>query len=239
MIIMQKPQRRIALWLGLFIAACLALAYPAARLGLFDWPREYDPLAIPNLAQKPGIITGWQMKLVDLSVRNCLDAFALAGSPRKEEPARIERPGCMVRTAIDVNVFARARVRPVQMRCALAARLYAWERHVLQPAAMRILGEPITEIIHMGSYSCRRIRGGRSMSQHATANAFDIGGFKTKSGKIISLLRDWDKPTKEGQLLYAARDGLCDWFNVTLSPDYNAAHADHFHVDMGRWHSCR
>jgi hypothetical protein len=239
MFIAQKRPNRIIVWLALLVAAALLLAYPLARLGLYDWPREYDPLAVPNLAQKPGLLTSWQMKLVDQSAQNCLAAFALAGSPRVLEAPKVERPGCMVRGAVDVKAFASARIKPVAMRCAMAARLYAWEKHVLQPAAQRLLGEPIVEIIHMGSYSCRKIRGGRSMSQHATANAFDIGGFRTKSGKIVSVLRDWDKPTKEGKLLQVAREGLCDWFNVTLSPDYNAAHADHFHVDMGRWRSCR
>ena len=77
------------------------------------------------------------------------------------------------------------------------------------------------------------------MSEHATANAFDIAGFRTKSGKVISVKRDWNTGKKEDTFLHAARHGLCDWFNATLSPDYNADHADHFHVDMGRWQTCR
>lgn len=77
------------------------------------------------------------------------------------------------------------------------------------------------------------------MSEHATANAFDISGFRTASGKLITVKDDWRKTTKEGKFLHVARDGLCNWFNLTLSPDYNADHADHFHVDMGWWRSCR
>ena len=114
-----------------------------------------------------------------------------------------------------------------------------WERHVLQPEARRLLGEEIAKVLHFGSFSCRSIRGGSGRSEHARANAFDISGFKTRSGKVISVKRDWSLETPEGQLLHAARDGLCDWFNATLSPDYNADHADHFHVDMGWWQTCR
>ena len=77
------------------------------------------------------------------------------------------------------------------------------------------------------------------MSEHATANAFDISGFRTASGKLITVKNDWRKTTKEGKFLHVAHDGLCDWFNLTLSPDYNGDHADHFHVDMGWWRSCR
>ena len=47
-------------------------------------------------------------------------------------------------------------------------------------------------------FSCRTIAGRRSMSEHATANAFDISGFKTKSGKLISVKRDWGKATPDG-----------------------------------------
>nr|WP_328730168.1 extensin family protein [Falsiroseomonas algicola] len=35
------------------------------------------------------------------------------------------------------------------------------------------------------------------------------------------------------------RDGACRWFRAVLSPDYNAAHADHFHFDMGPSTVCR
>ena len=29
-----------------------------------------------------------------------------------------------------------------------------------------------------------------------------------------------------------ARDAACEVFGTVLSPDYNAAHADHFHLDQ-------
>ena len=77
------------------------------------------------------------------------------------------------------------------------------------------------------------------MSQHATANAFDIAGFELADGRAVNLLSHWDGKGPEAQFLREVRDGLCEWFNVTLSPDYNALHADHFHVDMGPYLSCR
>jgi hypothetical protein len=40
------------------------------------------------------------------------------------------------------------------------------------------------------------------------------------------------------------RDGACDLFATVLSPDYNAAHRDHFHLDQAArgasgWRGCR
>jgi hypothetical protein len=224
----------------LLLALVLLLAaYPAARLGLFEWPRAYDPFAIPDLDEPTGPFLSWQMKLIDLEPQNCKAAFGLVGRSVSFVPVKGAGSSCEVTDAIAVARISTARINPEDMRCAIAFRLFAWERDTLQPAARRLLGEEITEIKHFGSYNCRTMRGSARLSQHATANAFDIAGFRTKSGKHISVLRDWDKPTAAGQFLKATRDGLCDWFNVTLSPDYNAAHADHFHVDMGLWRSCR
>ena len=35
------------------------------------------------------------------------------------------------------------------------------------------------------------------------------------------------------------RDKACRSFGSVLSPDYNAAHADHLHLDMAPWMMCR
>jgi hypothetical protein len=225
--------------LALFAAVCLLAAYPASRFSVFEWPRAYDPLALPNLQQKPGLLTSWQMRLVDLQPNDCAMVLQRVGLAAVLRPVQNAGGQCEVAGAIALAQLSSARLRPEIMRCAIAARLYQWERHVLQPAARDILGEEISEVLHFGSFSCRTIRNGNSMSEHATANAFDISGFKTKSGREISVKRDWGKASAEAAFLVVARNGLCDWFNATLSPDYNADHADHFHVDMGWWQTCR
>ena len=97
--------------------------------------------------------------------------------------------------------------------------------------------------LDLRAYSCRQMRTSRGtsfrMSQHATANAIDISGFRLADGRSITLLRDWDGDTAKAAFLREVRDGLCDWFNITLSPDYNRLHADHFHADMGPFLTCR
>ena len=57
--------------LMLFATVCLILAYPASRFGVFEWPRAYDPLALPDLQATPGFLTGWQLKAVDVVPENC------------------------------------------------------------------------------------------------------------------------------------------------------------------------
>ncbi len=96
-------------------------------------------------------------------------------------------------------------------------------------------------MLHLGTYACRNInhreRGRRS--EHATANAIDISGFVLADGKQITLREDWNRNSRHQIFLRAVRDGACNFFDVVLSPDYNAALHDHFYLDMGRFRACR
>jgi hypothetical protein len=120
-----------------------------------------------------------------------------------------------------------------------------WEREVVQPTAQQRLGVRVAAIDHFGSYSCRRMYGRATgdWSEHARARAIDISGFELRDGRRISVARDWLRKGKESLFLHDVRDGACRLFATTLSPDYNAAHRDHFHLDeaeRGRvWRACR
>ena len=92
-----------------------------------------------------------------------------------------------------------------------------------------------------GTYSCRNVYGrehGRR-SQHATANAIDVAGFTLEGGQSVSVLRDWKDPGPRSEFVRSVRDKACSSFGVVLSPDYNAAHANHLHLDMAPWMMCR
>ena len=54
----------------------------------------------------------------------------------------------------------------------------------------------------------------------------------------------WKIRSGEARFLRRVRDGACDLFSTVLSPDYNSAHADHFHLDQAErgasgWRLCR
>jgi len=136
-----------------------------------------------------------------------------------------------------------ATLRPgeANMQCPLAIGTYMWLREI-DILAQKHLGSQLRKIHHVGTYSCRRQNGNSSgrWSEHAFANAWDITGFELVDGRVISVLKDWNgRDKKRRKFLRDSRDQACKIFRVTLSPDYNKAHHDHFHVDMGPSMACR
>jgi len=125
--------------------------------------------------------------------------------------------------------------------CALAASIYIWEREVVQPAALKHLGAGVARIDTYGTFACRNVynRENDSRSEHASANALDVAGFRLTDGRRITLVRDWRAKGDSAEFLRAVRDGSCKLFNGVLGPEYNAAHEDHFHLDMGPYRVCQ
>lgn len=88
---------------------------------------------------------------------------------------------------------------PAIVRCDLAEELVNWFEKDVQPLALKHLKSPIVRIETMSSYSCRNAYGRKStkLSEHALANALDIGGFVTASAENAEVLDDWGKPQRE------------------------------------------
>jgi hypothetical protein len=60
----------------------------------------------------------------------------------------------------------------------------------------------------------------------------------------VTVVGDWKGEGERAAFLREVRDGACDLFATVLSPDYNAAHRDHLHLDQARrgamgWRACR
>lgn len=136
--------------------------------------------------------------------------------------------------------------RNLGISCPIAAGLAMWEWNVLQPAAQRYFGARVETIEHYGAYSCRRIygRSAGDWSEHASANALDVAAFRLSDGTRISVLKDWGAGGEKAAFLHEVRTGGCKLFATVLSPDYNAAHRDHLHLDQASrgemgWRACR
>jgi hypothetical protein len=108
----------------------------------------------------------------------------------------------------------------------------------------------IDEIVHIGVYNYRCIGGGTpdsgcTPSQHAYARAIDLHEFGlADNSDTYNVETDWNitgrgvcpgTPTGTAdQVLHeiACRMHSESVFNIILTPEYNAAHRNHFHVDL-------
>lgn len=119
------------------------------------------------------------------------------------------------------------------MTCSLAANFAAWSRYAVQPAARLVFGTEIIRIDTFGTYNCRPIAGSGRLSEHAHSNAVDVSAFVLADGRRITIKEGWDGDRRTQQFLKIVHASACKRFNTVLSPDYNAAHKDHLHFDMG------
>lgn len=221
----------------LLIAAGLLLS---VRIWLAEHP-QHDPWAPLDLRDPVGWATEAKLLALRQDLPACRETLQRSGvAISVEEPTG---EGACRREDRTVLTDAALSPRRPTVTCPAAVALVLWERDVLGPAANDIFGSEIDEIEHLGTYSCRRLYGRDSgpWSEHATANAIDIAGFVLRDGTRINVLRDWADEGSKGRFLRRVRDGACDSFATVLSPEYNAAHADHFHLDMSqRWRGvCR
>jgi hypothetical protein len=221
---------RRLLFLGGFV--CLALL-------AYAWLRQ-RPQDLPwtdlDLAQPVGLFTGRKLAALTGDPQRCMALLDRAGvdyvamAPGGADQCAYADAVRLKRDA-DAIALVPAAVAP---SCPVAAALKRWEWQVVQPAARRIYGQPVRGIRHFGSYSCRRMYG-RSQgdfSEHATADAIDVAAFVLKDGRQVSVAKDWQGEGKDAAFLRDVRDGACDLFSTVLSPDYNAAHRDHLHLDQ-------
>lgn len=237
---------RLPLWLSLLSRAAAVVAVTVGAILLVGtWrsiPPGENPFVALDLDDAAGFATPLKLARALSDPERCSALLAASSSFVTEAiEDREESAMCGFENAVAIHQSVTPYSAPVQVTCPLAAALYLWERDVLQPLAQEHLGQQVARIEHYGSYSCRNIRGGRANrpSEHATANAIDVAGFKLADGGAIWLKENWDDEGPEGEFLRALHRKSCGLFRGVLGPEYNALHEDHFHLDMGPYSLCR
>lgn len=240
------PFERIVL--TILLLGCLLVA---GRAWLRDHP-GHDPWAPLTLDESPGWATSRKLAALRKDRGQCRAFLASGGIAVTALPAvgegacrRDDRKVLAGPARLDVAL----RPRGAQATCAIDAGLAWWLRHGVQPAAEATFGERVVRIEHLGTANCRRIGGGEkgNWSEHAGGNAIDVAAFVLQGGRRISVREDWAAQSSRGEsasaFLHMVRDAACTGFSTVLSPDYNAAHADHLHLDQARraggWSACR
>jgi len=180
----------------------------------------------------------------DTSCHAMLDALGLDWEPTGAtrgvtDPVRVQPD---IR-GVHYRYISRETGRAMLMGCSLAPRLAALSDMVREYG--------IDEIVHIGIYNYRCIGGGDpdsgdcTPSQHAHAHAIDIHEFGlAESDEAYNVETDWvitGGPVCPGSPLSTADRVLheiaCrmfseDIFHIILTPNYNAGHRNHYHVDL-------
>ncbi len=124
--------------------------------------------------------------------------------------------------------------------------------HALAESTSSLLRRNITMVIDIGVYNYRCIGGGKppncpnGISQHAYATAIDIAGYQTADGATYIVNDDWVIDPDEQETCAADTENDNDRFlheticeqkrrgiwNIVLTPNFNSAHRNHFHVDL-------
>lgn len=224
----------------LALIAVLAVIVGGAVFAFRLIPPQDSPFEDLDLAHPVGMATGFKLDMLEHDLNQCFALLEQGGVAYTPIELDSETSACQVDRALTLDQSLVPYSATLSMSCPLSAALHVWERHVVLPAAEEALGSPVEEVLTYGSYNCRRVNGSGSgrWSEHASANAIDIAGFELADGRRITVLSDFGDDTPEGQFLEAIREGACGLFSATLGPDYNAAHEDHFHLDMGVFTIC-
>jgi hypothetical protein len=157
-------------------------------------------------------------------------------------PDRDYGGGCLLQGTVQLVDYGVPTTNLKAMACPLARTFVAWVRNGVVPAGREILGSEVRRVESFGTYACRGVVGGRTnrLSEHGTANAVDVAAFVLADGRRITIERDWRNPDPDVQeFLQTVRRSACKRFGTVLSPDYNAAHYNHLHLDLGRGGLCR
>ena len=230
---------------GIKVLGALLLLACAFALGVWrGWvpmPAEWNPWAPLDVRASPNLLTRYKLSRLQDDPALCDQVLQTSGLRVSRQADTAADTACPLRNILRVQGADVVLSSSFLASCPLAVAFALFERHSLQPAAQAIFGQRVSRVEHLGSFACRNIynRADGRLSQHASANALDIAGFRLADGRSISVLKDWPGEGDGARFLRQVRDGACDDFNVVLSPDYNAAHRNHFHLDMGRWWVCR
>jgi hypothetical protein len=205
-------------------------------------PSRHVPWKPVDLGQPPGLATGLQLDQLAANRDACIAALKAVGVVAVPAPdVQGAEPYCQVRYAVRIQSGTTPlSPKDMVMSCPVAAAYVVWDRQYVQPIAEGTLGSKLTGMVSYGTYSCRPKTGGRATtpSEHAVANALDIGEFRLADGRRVTVKDSWNTVGPAADFLRHVRDGGCEVFRTVLGPDYNLAHADHIHLDMGNSDFC-
>ncbi|MGY5958230.1 extensin family protein [Kosakonia sp. BK9b] len=221
------------------IVLCILLAL--IFIGYRHLPSYYNPFAPLQLTDPPGRLT--QFKLRRLPPEACSALLSEANQQRliSSVPVADSAGDCPLTDVVRVRDFGTVKLNSSFLAsCPLALSSALFIEQQARPLTQRFMGSALVRIDHLGSYACRNIyhRADARRSEHASAEALDIRGFQLANGQQVTVLKGWQQARTQ-PWLQAMLSASCGYYGNGLGPEYNAAHANHFHLGMRGFGLCR
>lgn len=224
---------------ALALAACVPAGQaPEPRASRDTSVRIAAPVGPGPAARRTGAVSAapnWR------EGERCISNLSAVGARFTPLADRDMGANCSARSSVRLADIGVPQTNLGPMTCQLAGAYTGWIRHAVQPAARQVYGKDVARVETFGTLACRNIYNLQAgpRSEHAYANAIDVAAFVLEDGTKVSVLGGWRGDERDRRFLRLLHASACRRFGTVLGPEYNAAHANHFHFDMAERRFCR
>jgi hypothetical protein len=171
---------------------------------------------------------------------SCLQKLRAAGAKFTVPATNVDSGSCHVENPVHLN-SVNALGSSIQLpegplfNCKFALQFSKWLKESGSPILTAQLGSPIKKISTGPGYECRGRNGDSSakISEHGFGNAVDITTLGMQDGRTLNVEEAINPNAANSGVWHGLRASACGYFTTVLGPGSNAAHAKHFHFDMG------
>jgi hypothetical protein len=222
-----------------FGAASRQIPLPVPRPNI-KFPAPSDVPAVPKLV--PSLPPAPSVPSEDDTSNHCLADLKIIGAEFSPTPSDRLDGRCPVITPIDLISLETPAGRITfpgkpTFNCTFALQFAKWLSNVAAPIVKILAGSDLATLETGPGYVCRTRNGDAfqdaKLSEHATGNAVDITSLGLANKRQIGIAAVADKSNPDHRLLMALRLTACGYFTTVLGPGANAAHATHYHLDLG------
>lgn len=169
-----------------------------------DKPEESSPAASAPGSEQTSSAAAWTQDEIVAALQDCVRTLGpVVAELDPLPPLRAGDCGAAAPVALAaVGANPRVTIHPsATLSCAIVARLHRWVQDVVQPAARDLLGSHVVRLSNVSGYQCRNRGGGIATngkkSEHAFANAIDIGGFELADGRRVDVAAGWGPTVRD------------------------------------------
>jgi hypothetical protein len=191
------------------------------------------PVVIPKVDPPPAPQPG-------LADESCLKELSAQGADFTVATNVADKGACHVQNPVHLNSVKLksgeiALPETPLLNCRYALQFSKWLAVSATPIISAQGFSPLEKISTGPGFECRGRNGDVSskLSEHGRGNAVDITTFTLRDDKILTVADASVTASSSRNVLAALRSSACGYFTTVLGPGSNAAHASHFHFDLG------